>query len=207
MPRLTRRALISSATAAILLGIGAVSFVTPACQNDTCEFSFGSWGGVPGQGDLFAPHIWESTPVDAPWIPYPGQRWLTLNFGNLLPNCTNILPTAYISADQDAAVIGNNYTLAGGNVAEWANVQLGPGFIVLFNNSCGDYFVRVTIECSQSSPDGGDAGDADASSMMSEAGVDSEASTVAEATTESGAPDAPLETGAEAATLDAPAVE
>jgi len=144
--------------ACLFLTLSALFFLgSTGCENHLCDPSAASWGAEANQGDLLTDTMWESSPADGTWAPYPHQVTLTFDFSSFFPTCDGgNAPLLYISPDETpSAVDGGNYTIVGGNLAE---IEFGPpGQLAVYNNSCADYYIRAVV-CCPAAQGGGDGG-------------------------------------------------
>ena len=148
---LGRHVTVSVAVALAIAGVGA-----SACEDHLCDPNTGTWGLNAGEGDLLGKRHWETTPLTGTWVDFRGMETLTLHFEKYFPNCIPYVTQFYISPDAVPSVDGGNSAPAGGNVAE----TLGgypPGQLVLFNNTCAEYFLHVVIWCPSPFDGGPDA--------------------------------------------------
>ncbi len=197
--------LVLSAALATSGGLG----VGPACVGHECDLSIPPpYGDKPGEGNVndVDPTEWESTPMDKTWVAYPGQAILTFHYQGVFPNCPVPQdPVAYISPDPNPTTNSNNWTIASGNLAEFTYYpplpqsvccpDAGPGAsgpvqcpvcdyqageLLVHNDTCGNYYIRVTFPCPLTAPPdagaGADAGeggeDAPAEASGSDAAAD-----------------------------------
>ncbi len=145
-----RHALVSVSGLVTTGLLGALAFAGPACEGQTCQFNDEDFGKNDGEGDLLDKNTWESTPVNATWINYPGERTEHLFFGKFFPSCASGLAWAFISADPNPTMLTPgqaplNYTNAGGNSGEFLFV--GPGTISVHNDTCAANYLRVVVYC------------------------------------------------------------
>jgi hypothetical protein len=124
--------------ASVIVVASAASMACLGCETHSCDSSGVNWAG----GDFFAPGWWESTPLEAPWLDYPGQRTINFQFD---AGCFPAVPSAEISAVPQPNTPNNNFTQAGGNLEEFSNLTFGG--LSLTNGSCADYTVRVVVQC------------------------------------------------------------
>ena len=115
--------------------------VMAGCYGHNCDGDTVAYGRNTGEGRLLDADTWESSAIDGDWISFSKQRiWIfqMKELGERTP--FEIIP--YISAEQNPNRDGN-WTLGSGNIVEQS--QVGPGQIVLKNNTCADYFIRVVV--------------------------------------------------------------
>jgi hypothetical protein len=147
------------ALAIALVLLGPVFASSSGCVGNECESDFEDYPGptFPDQSLMLDENTWASSPLVGPWLPYPHQRYWGLHttalFGNRVPDHA----TAFISPDETGPV--SVWSEAAGNLAEWS--QPTPGYILLHNDTCADYSVRVVITFA--ALDGGPDSAADAS--------------------------------------------
>ncbi len=127
--------------------MGAVAFAS-GCFGHNCDGDVQVYGRSPGEGQLLGADTWESSAIDGDWIPFTRQRvWIfeMRGLGDRLPG--EIQP--YISADKNPVRDGN-WTIGAGNLAEQSGA--GPGRIVIKNNTCADYYIRLVVVASPRPP-------------------------------------------------------
>jgi hypothetical protein len=113
--------------------------VVTGCFTQSCDPS--AVNRTREQGRLIDADTWESTPFEAPWLEYTGNRTINFNtelLGNRLPSEVIV----YISAEEQPLSSGS-FTIAGGNVADIFGVR--PGGLSVRNNTCAAYFMRVVV--------------------------------------------------------------
>ena len=121
----------------VMGGLGSAS-----CYGHTCDGDTQTYGTIPGEGQLVNADTWQSTPVDGDWIPFTRQRvWVfeMRDLGARLP----VLITPYISAERNPVNDNGNWTIGSGNLAEQSGAGLGR--IVVKNNTCADYYIRLVV--------------------------------------------------------------
>lgn len=177
--------------AALWAAVTAAVAIVPGCYGRVCEGSTATFGRGPNEGRMIDEDTWESAPMDGKWLFYPGARLWVFDvpaLGERKP--IHIFP--YISPIEEPNVFGpdkpvNNFTLAGGNLAELSGVNVNR--FAVRNGSCADYFLRVVVELeprppqppNAADPDSGASvapdvdGGADASDAGSDADTDAEA--------------------------------
>ena len=127
----------------------AVSFAS-GCYGHNCDGDVQIFGRNAGEGRLLSPDVWESSPIDGVWIPFPRQRaWVfeIHEFGDRVP--FEVSP--YVSAQADPNhEPGGNFTNGAGNLAEISGID--KGHVVVRNGTCADYFLRVVVEAAPRPP-------------------------------------------------------
>jgi hypothetical protein len=134
--------------------VSAVVFLAPGCYGRNCEGSVEYYGSDAGQGVMIDENTWASTPLNSDWLPFPRQHVYVFDIpalGGRMPE----IPTAFISAVQNPTVAGDMVTGAG-NLAKMSLAR--PGGINVYNDSCSDYYLRLTIQMGRLPPtlDGGE---------------------------------------------------
>jgi hypothetical protein len=152
----------------LIVAVFALTSVTttPACADRVCEYSAKDFGRGPGEGELVAPALWESTPQTGKWLPFPAQRsWFVFPQGLAHTDIARVL--VYISAAEEPNP-GSQYTLASGDSALIRQFP-DPGDpsgestgVEIHNNTCADFWVRVVLEGYAPAGRSRDAGASDA---------------------------------------------
>ena len=122
--------------------MGSVT-IAAGCYGHICDGDVVIYGRNANEGHLINADTWESTAVDARWLDFPKQRVYQFelhDLGDRLP----VEPIAYVSAQADPEHEGGNFVLAAGNLAEFSSPEKGK--IVVKNDTCADYFVRVVVQ-------------------------------------------------------------
>lgn len=94
-------------------------------------------------------NTWESTPLDADWIPFTRQRVVFVQMNGLAGRTPSVI-LPYVSADKNPIRTGSNWVIAPGNLAEQSGA--GPGSITVRNNTCADYFLRLVVTAPPNPP-------------------------------------------------------
>ncbi len=161
------------------MALGAVALasaflpITSGCQGHQCDYSESDFGGGDsGQGRLIPtdPNTWETTPIEAEWLPYPHAHRTKL-YADQLIGREIIDIRVYISPDPKPAstfLPGNgmfrdpntNFTTAAGNLAV---IKTFGTQIWVENGTCADFYMRAVITAAPAVPVV-DAGSADAPS-------------------------------------------
>ncbi|MBL8717867.1 MAG: hypothetical protein JNL79_17950 [Myxococcales bacterium] len=138
----------------------ATAFVTaPACvpsctgtpyTHETGSTSFGSFGAY-----------YESSPQSGPFISFNGHSQLTFphKFGSKYKIRHVDVRLAFTTEPESSA--GGGWTFAAGNQA--VVIRQTADEIVLFNDQCTDYYVRVSVDAVEDPGDGGADAATDAS--------------------------------------------
>jgi hypothetical protein len=156
---------------ACISGSGLMTFVSQASD---CTSSTPGDASIPGyntnvvvSGDLL---IWDTSPVNGPWLDYPGNRTYIINFPPGLAGNTVLNYSAWIAADnpQDGAP-HTSFVTGPGYVAQFQNTT--PYQLTVLNGSCAGYSLRIEVQAqlaadagdnAQTTFDAGDAGGAGA---------------------------------------------
>jgi hypothetical protein len=136
---------------------GAI-FAAQGCYGRICEGSTGVFGTKPGEGRMLDENTWESTPLDAPWLPFPGARTWIIDMPQLGGRRPQIV-IPYVSASPEPVRNGQSFTPGGGNIAELYNPH--PDHIEVKNGTCAEYYLRVVVIAAPlppKQPPPGDAG-------------------------------------------------
>ncbi len=169
-----RRAAIASGAGSIAATGAALwaAATTPSligCYTHQCDPSSVTFDG----GDMADPDTYETSSLGAPWLSYPPNVTLTVNYLPIVgAGRTPESIEGYIGnspTPDEPNDSGVNFTTAAGNLAEYANVD-GEGFRVV-NSTCGqNYTARFVVHFApqaggdaapvQPLPEGGDSGDA-----------------------------------------------
>lgn len=129
--------------ASLWLVVATVIFAAPGCYGENCNGGFVQYGDDPGQGHMIDDTHWESNGVTEAWLPFPRQRGYGFNIA-ALGGRTPYNWTAYLSANEHQNEPGANNVIGAGNIAEFVNVR--PNGLDVRNDTCSDYYIRVTIE-------------------------------------------------------------
>ncbi len=154
-------ALVGGATCIVIAGsvLGSQS----ACQlRESCEADTEPPPDVPAPtGDLLDANTWESSPILADWLPFPGSRtqYFDLRLLGHARTIRNIF--SYLSPDPNWADAGSNFTSSSGNLTEVSVLYpiyegppidggLHPGdtldTIAVSNATCAGYYLRLVVE-------------------------------------------------------------
>jgi hypothetical protein len=111
-------------------------------------------------GRLIDPNTWESGPISSNWLPFAGQYYWGMHLrdvktGALLPVDRISDITVYVAS----YINGSDSTIAAGNLGE-AQVctdasKCTVGTVVVRNDTCASYFVRVVVHASPAPVDAG----------------------------------------------------
>jgi hypothetical protein len=138
-----------------LLGMAALVALASnetACLTDACKGEYSVWGNL-GQGNLIERDVWQSTPIDGEWVPFPHAG--RVDFVHPLGRQPYEI-LVWISAEK-RPLPSANFTLGGGDVASVYRADLGV--VGVQNGTCADYYVRVVLRAAPSPlPDVSDAG-------------------------------------------------
>jgi hypothetical protein len=141
---------------AALVAVSATAPATEGCYTHQCDQSsvtigLAPDGGVVGTGEVSwngNEVTWESVPQqpapDQIWTTYAGNQTITFVYGpdaGIPSNATVETVTAWVAAQGDATQA--NFTLAGGGLAEFSNVDTTS--VTVFNDTCQTYFVRIVV--------------------------------------------------------------
>ncbi len=137
---------IALAFAAVAIVLGA-SGAGPACFDRQCDPGAApNYGENPSdpKGHLVDDDTWETTAIDAPWLPYSANTGYTLV---VLPWVAQNRPIvemhAYLSGSSQPSASGNNFAEGSGNSVEFSQQKAGQIFI--YNATCANFFVRVVL--------------------------------------------------------------
>jgi len=152
----------------LLVGSLAILGTGTGCYGDQCIGDNVNFGDKEGEGRLVSPDIWESQPQSATnWMSYSHQRLYTVHPRGLEGrDILQVFP--YISPDTNPNEI-SQWTLAGGNLGEIKILDTNvPGLVptvLVKNDTCADYFIRIVIQAypaapptDAGTPNSGDAG-------------------------------------------------
>jgi hypothetical protein len=187
-----RTRIFASVTVAVACAGGAVAAVQ-GCTLKNCDGTSYWYDDHPDQTTSQFLHLplighqldewtWESGPIlqhtdDDNWLEFPGQRFVQL-FPNGKDRDIGAGPfpgpydevLAYVSSDPEANAVGNNWTLASGNLAEITVHEPEPyndagtgdhdWFVTVHNDTCAPYYLRVVVR--RATPSVADAGSVDA---------------------------------------------
>jgi hypothetical protein len=121
---------------------GAV--VAIGCYTHTCDSDSVNYGRGANEGELAAPDVWESNPVDGRWLDFPHARFYNFDLhelGDRLP----VVITPYVSAQADPLHEANgNFTIGSGNLTEISNADKGR--VTIHNGTCADYYLRLVVQ-------------------------------------------------------------
>lgn len=123
--------------------------MSPGCYGPNCDGGFVQYGNDPGQGHMIDETHWESNAVSEAWLPFPRQRGYGFNI-QALGGRTPSKYTAYLSANERQNESGANNVIGAGNIAEFVNVR--PSGLDVRNDTCSDYYIRLTIEVPPTPP-------------------------------------------------------
>jgi hypothetical protein len=137
--------------------IAAVTASTqPACTTHQCDGDFVRFE----QGHMVDPDTWESTPLNARWLDFPGQRrWHIIIPEGRSRRIVSIEP--YVSPAASPLTKGpkgetENYTLASGDLCEIEGGENGE--LLVHNDTCADFYVRVVVRFAREPAPALDAG-------------------------------------------------
>jgi hypothetical protein len=139
--RPSRRRLILFALLWIGL-VAGVALASPGCYGRNCEGGIEPFGTDPGQGRMIDENTWESSPMEGEWLPYPKQRFYTINIPGLNGRTPQVV-LPYLSAAPNPRKTGANWTLGSGNLTLMVNAS--PNHIDIINDSCSDYYLRLVV--------------------------------------------------------------
>lgn len=120
--------------------MAAVAFAS-GCFGHNCDGDTQTYGHEPGQGHMVDANQWESTTIDGEWFSFSRQRTVIFELKGLEGRTPNVI-LPYISAEP-FPVRDGNWTLGFGNLTEQSGV--GPARVVVRNNSCSDFFIRLVV--------------------------------------------------------------
>lgn len=125
--------------------VGGAAIASPGCYGRNCEGNLETFGTNPGQGRMIDENTWESSPQEGEWLPYPKQRFYSINIPGLNGRTPQIV-LPYLSAAPNPRKTGSNFTLGSGNLTLIVNV--GPNHVDIINDSCSDYYLRLVVVAS-----------------------------------------------------------
>jgi hypothetical protein len=137
--------------------MAATSFAA-GCYNQACDGDVQVYGRNAGEGRMLSADMWESSPVDGVWLPFPGARVWIFELGELGDREPQIIVPS-VSAQRDPTHDeGGNSTIAAGNLAEQSGI--GKGRITIKNGTCADYYLRLVVVAAPRPPSaaGADSG-------------------------------------------------
>ena len=129
----------------VMVGVGSAS----GCYGHNCDGDVKVFGHELGEGHLASADLWESSPVDGVWLPFPKQRLWIFDLHDL-GDRTPFNVTPYVSAQENPNLEGGNFTIAAGNLAEISGVVNDQ--VVIHNGTCADYFLRLTVQAAPRAP-------------------------------------------------------
>ena len=137
--------------------------LTSGCQGHQCDGDFKDMDFlIPSDlnltqdhGDLIDRDTYETGPLQSSWLYFPHQRTWTINPAGLeRRTITEIIPYVSPVPEPNADGGSDNFTVGSGNVAE---VRLRiDNAVVVYNNTCADYYLRVVVHAAPAAADGGD---------------------------------------------------
>ena len=149
--------------AGVWLAVTAAAALVPGCYGRNCDPSVETFGNDPGEGHFVTPTVWESNPVEGPWLRLPGSRTWVFQVPGLMGRRFK-WAEPYLSGSEAPLDAGANFTVGSGNSA--VMVPFADGSFFIQNTTCADYFLRVQVEtypAEDAGADGGtDAGPSDA---------------------------------------------
>ncbi len=144
-PSWRRVAAIVALWTSVMAAVGHVA----GCYGRNCEGDAIAFGGVDGEGHMIDVDTWESTAIDADWIPFFKQRAIFFEMRGLGDRQPAVI-VPYISAEKNPVREGGNWTIGSGNLAEHSGSA--PGRITIKNNTCADYYIRLVVSTSPRPP-------------------------------------------------------
>ena len=168
------RALGATFLAAGLSALGAWGLVAQSsCALSNCDGdlfvldgqSIANHRQPPPNASMIDANTWQSSPIDGPWIIYPGQRTYVFNIN--LGSTVDRKPVdliAYISPvklddrdtiNKDFSDIPNStqFGTASGNLAEFSNITFFPDHsfnVSVHNDTCADFLLRLVVRVAPS---------------------------------------------------------
>jgi hypothetical protein len=130
---------------AAALAVGAAAYATSGCVDKRCDPTSGAYGAAAGEGALVDANTWETTPArDVPWLFFGPERLWTFDLRSLAGprDVVNVEP--YVSESEHPWESGQNFAVAGGNLAEFRIAE--PGVLEVRNNTCATYYLRLVVE-------------------------------------------------------------
>ena len=140
-----RPAFFALVWSAVSVGVFSLS----ACYGHTCESSSVKFGRNEGEGHLVTENEWETTAFDARWLDFPHQRFIDMDLHELGADRIPIDVISYVSAQADQAHEAGNFTLSAGNLT---TLFVEKGHVIVHNDTCADYYVRVTVRAAPIPP-------------------------------------------------------
>lgn len=165
---------VTGLTAAVVAGV--LLAPAAACTTHACDPSYATFP-APGDGTsgsiltVFAggQAVWQSSPLEGPWLDYPGNRTITVTYPQGFTNATGFNVVVATAPYQDGG--GSTATTAAGQLDQLFNLN-DAGF-QLQNGSCGDYNVYFSVNGRWAAPPGdADAGPDSGAAEPLDAGAD-----------------------------------
>jgi hypothetical protein len=130
--------LLAGVWTAVMGGLAALA----GCYPHNCDGDFQHYGRNAGEGRMVDANTWESTAIDADWLPFPHQRFWDFDI-DALGDRTPSLVLPYVSANRNPIAIGDNFTLGSGNLTEISAVN--KNHVTIHNGTCADYYLRLVV--------------------------------------------------------------
>jgi|CZKU01.1.fsa_nt_gi hypothetical protein len=121
----------------------AVGALAPGCTTHECDTTSYDYFG----GTMIDPNTYETSALNEPWIPYPGNVTVNIHFPkNVYRQPIAILGQVGTSATPNGGIDfmgGDNLSMAAGQLAE--EFFIGPTGFSVNNASCAPYFARFVV--------------------------------------------------------------
>ncbi len=129
-------------------GVTLIALLSSACTVqgvcDSTRIEYCNAADVSCQGRLVDAYTWESNPIGSGWLPYRGRREYVFTFRDKTDGNRKIAGEVYEIVPYVASVpTGSDAVIASGNLA--VQTPLGNGQILILNETCADYFLRVVV--------------------------------------------------------------
>ena len=140
--------LAAGGAATTLLGV-VLALETGCYDRNVCDGGgVETWGGTRRGAARVERRLGVLAP-GGPMAPLPRRRvWVLHPVGLEARGYVRITP--YVSADPDPNVVGTQYTTGAGNLGQ---IRVAGDVVLVINDTCEDYFVRVVVEAYAGPPD------------------------------------------------------
>jgi len=165
------RRLLTGGALFVGFAVALTAPLTSGCQGHQCDGDFKDMDFddlsnpnlIPEHGDPVDRDTYETGPIRSPWLPFPHQRTYTIHPRGLEKRIIDeIIP--YVSPVREPVEAGDvdNFTVGSGNIAE-LRLRFSDNAIVVHNDTCADYYLRVVVHAAPETDAGAPADAADAS--------------------------------------------
>jgi hypothetical protein len=129
----------------LVVALAPAAFSSTGCTGDDCSTSTQTWGSCM-QGEWVDDYHWQSSPIDGPYLNYPGGATWVMDPSPWMGKRTPSEVRAYLSFDANPFAPGASGTSeAAGNLAEGLPPD-NPWEVNVFNATCAAYYLRVVVE-------------------------------------------------------------